>query len=369
MVATRSTSLKPKAPYLWLANKADKGKKMEENRTHDTDERHAKSRTPEIGQTPVTQEGALAAGLESPGFQLATLIHDPNLSGRGNGETRAEAMHAAQRTYGNRALQRFVQGSTHSQPPSTRIGSLPVQRILGLDWATDALSGAWDWVKEKGAAAADWMKERGEDKAFDDIATGGVKTKDAPTEIKIPKELKEGMDKAWKGSFPGGKDQEQGGILVKDPKGEYVWKEGKPLPLDKGGSDMFSPDYKSIPKDETIVGVGHTHPYKSGATNVSFSGGDLASFIYAPERMQMVKSGEGEFVSARTAEFEKRLEGLDDKGKKKLHAEMEKEWDTIYNNPKDKRPIAERARDATMSVSKKYDLLYYEGKDGELSLK
>jgi hypothetical protein len=341
---------------------------MEENRTHDTDEQRAKSRSAETVQTPVTQEGALPAGLASPVYQLASLFHDPNLSGRGNGETRAEAMHAAQRTYGNRAVQRFMHGSAHAQP-SSRYGGLPVQRILGLDWATDALSGAWDWVKEKGSAAADWMKERGEDRAFDDIATGSTKLKDAPKEINIPKELKEGMDKAWKGSLPGGKDQEQGGILTKDAKGKYVWHEGKALPLDKGGSDFFLPDYDSVPKGESVVGVGHTHPYASGETNVPFSGGDLASFVHDPDRMQMVKSGEGEFVSARTAEFEKKLAGLDDKGKAKLAADIEKEWDAIYSNPKDKRPIAERARDATMAVSKKYDLLYYEGKDGELSLK
>jgi hypothetical protein len=85
--------------------------------------------------------------------------------------------------------------------------------------------------------------------------------------------------------------------------------------------------------------------------------------------MTAMQSGEGQFATARTAEFDKRLDGLDEKGKRELYDQMKEDYRAILKNPEDKRPLAERARDATMAVSKKYDILYYEGKGGELSRK
>src|SRR5882672_8241395 len=94
------------------------------------------------------------------------------------------------------------------------------------------------------------------DKDFDKITGGHLAEGDAPDKIGLPKELTEGMQSAWDDSFPGGKSQEQGGNLVREKDGSYAWRKGKP-----GTSGMFTPDYGDVGKDQTLVGVGHTHPY------------------------------------------------------------------------------------------------------------
>jgi hypothetical protein len=158
---------------------------------------------------------------------------------------------------------------------------------------------------------------------------------------------------------------------VRDSNYNYKWREGKPLPLDEGGSGSFMPNYGDRQVDEKLMAVGHTHPYakdEGGHTNVTFGGPDLGKFLYSPEKMQMVQSGDGQFVSVRTAEFDKMVSGLDYYGKHDLAEKMQEEYAAILSDPDDKRPLPERTRDATIAISRKYHLLYYEGKGGELAL-
>jgi hypothetical protein len=241
------------------------------------------------------------------------------------------------------------------------------------DWTQEKVGGAADWAGEKVKGAHDWLKEldKKRPRDFRDVATGSVDVMDAPYMMTLPKELKDGMNKAWAGSLPGGKAQEQGGILVKDANHDYKWREGKALPLDQGGSGSFMPNYADRDVGEQLLAVGHTHPYakdEGGHTNVSFGGDDLSNFVRSPERMQMIQSGAGQFVAARTPEFDKMVKDLDYFGKHELAEKMKDEYNAILKNPEDKRPLPERSRDATLAITRKYHLLYYEGKDGELTL-
>lgn len=62
---------------------------------------------------------------------------------------------------------------------------------------------------------------------FDQAATTPYDKAAAPQDMGIPIELQDGLQAAWDASFPGGKSQEQGGILVLTKDGKYVWRAGK----------------------------------------------------------------------------------------------------------------------------------------------
>ena len=346
---------------------------MSNEQTRDTEDQRTRHHTEQHntllrGNAASAEHGAQLA-------QLSALMADPSKGGRSNSSTRTDALLAMQNTHGNRAVQRFIQRAT---PSYSR--TVPVQRIFGLDSITDTLSDAYDWTKNKATSAGEWVGEKAgaawdyltkeKPKTFDDLATGDVTAKNAPDKITLPKEMEEGMNKAWEGSMPGGKSQEQGGILVKDSDGNYKWKAGKSLPLDKGGSGSFSVNRGDVGKGETLVGSGHTHPYdesEGGHTDVSFSGTDLANLIYNPENMKMVKSGEGEFVAAKTKEFTDKVKDLDEKGKKKMYSDMKSKYDETFKNTKG--TFEEKNAAAAKAVSDEYGLAYYEGSGGELSRK
>jgi hypothetical protein len=211
------------------------------------------------------------------------------------------------------------------------------------------------WLKAPDAKPPD---RKGGDPAGAPAGGGGT--------YKLPPEVKAGLEKAWKDSFPGGKSQEQGGILVRKKDGTLEWKPGKPMSLADGGSGAFSPNYGDVKKDETLVATAHTHPYtkaEGGHTNVTFSGGDLGNMAIEPrEPMKFVRSGEGVFMVRTTEAFEKELK---DKGGAKLDAEMRK----TYKDAFDKFPggVVDSAEAATKAVCEKYHLEYFKGKDDTLT--
>lgn len=208
-------------------------------------------------------------------------------------------------------------------------------------------------------------KGRGEDEGMDfsKIDFEKLKEADAPKNLKLPKELTEGMKTAWKGSFPGEESQEQGGVLVKTDKGGYKWKAGK-----GGESGSFDPNYKDVDKGESLIGVGHTHPYskkEGGHEDVSFSGADLSRLIYVADRAAFVQAGKTQFTALRTEEFDKLIVGLDDPGKKKMSDEMDKTWQDTYDNAKG--TFQEKVEAAVKAVCTKYHLVYYKGKGSTVS--
>ena len=197
---------------------------------------------------------------------------------------------------------------------------------------------------------------------FKQLAAGGVSVKDAPEHIGVPRVIQEGAEAAWSKSLPGTKSQEQGGIIIEDSSGGYGYKAGK-----SGTSGTFSPNYGDVKKGEKLLGTLHTHPYSAkegGHTDVSFSGGDLADMANQRDKIALVRSGDGWFAVATSKEFEARVTKA--KSKRKLYNEIDKRWTQLFNAATGNTKV--RAAVATPQVCQEFDLLYYVGRDGSLSM-
>src|SRR4051794_5775977 len=92
------------------------------------------------------EEGNLNSAEQAP-VVAGSLLHDGRLASRGNGQLLQAALQAMQRTYGNRAVQRFLQRAPSAvAPPAAVLGSArqpalparPIQRA----WPAAAPSGA-----------------------------------------------------------------------------------------------------------------------------------------------------------------------------------------------------------------------------------
>ena len=178
--------------------------------------------------------------------------------------------------------------------------------------------------------------------------------KSAPKTISIPKEVNQSFDKLMGQSYPNGKSQEHGGIIVTDAHGSVS------VINQRGGeSGTFSPD-RTLPAGCTEVGLFHTHPYdatEGGFTGVSFSGADIA---IAADRSEpsYVQSGETQFLMLPTQKTPKNID-----------------YDTL-NDAQNKRigeltdagtPFSEASRMAANETAKKYGMAYYEGSHGVLN--
>ena len=201
--------------------------------------------------------------------------------------------------------------------------------------------------------------------AFKKLIGGDTKIKDAPGEVTIPKELNKGLQDAWDKSLPGGKSQEQGGILVQNADGSFQWKEAPP-----GKSGSIRLNYGDVEPGQSIAGSGHTHPYSAaegGHTDIGFSSKDVSNLVTRDDPFKMVQSGDRQFASVKTEEFNAKVKDLDDAGKQAMQAEMNNRWNEVYNEAKAKGlSMEERVRAANQAVHSEYDLLYYEGQGGTL---
>lgn len=220
------------------------------------------------------------------------------------------------------------------------------------------------WAEQGPKAEEDAKKKPPvNDPGFEQIIGQNLQEGKAPDQITLPKALTDGMQAGWDKSLPLGQAREQGGNLVRNKDGSFAYRHGKSV-----SGDFFSPDYSDVGKDQSLVGVGHTHPYsqdEGGFTDVSFSGGDLSSIVYETQPLNIVQSGETLFIVARTVEFEKLLEGKDREEKKKLAAQIEAVWDKVYQGTKGK--IPERAEAATRATCHAFHLVYYRGKGSTLA--
>jgi hypothetical protein len=198
---------------------------------------------------------------------------------------------------------------------------------------------------------------------FDAAATKPFNEADAPENMKIPAELKDGLQAAWDASFPEGKSQEQGGILVLTKEGKYVWRAGVGT-----GSGSFKVNYGDVKEGEVLIASAHTHPYdesEGGDTDVSFSGGDLSNLVWQKERVKVVQSGEAQFGVAKTAEFDALVAKADTKEKQlALRKEMDALWNDTFKGSKG--TFQEGVVAAATAVCSKYHLVYMEGKGGNL---
>jgi hypothetical protein len=200
---------------------------------------------------------------------------------------------------------------------------------------------------------------------FKQLIGGDTKIKDAPSKVSLPEQLMEGLKDAWDNSFPGGAEKEQGGLLVQGKDGKLNWKPEGPA---ASTANEINFNYKGVAPDEKVVASGHTHPYDSGAVNIGQSSGDISRMVVADEPVALAQSGERSFMTAKTEEFNSRVQGLDKAGKEALMSEIDARWQSVFDEAqKNKKSFEECVREANQATHAEYDLLYYEGEGGVLS--
>lgn len=194
----------------------------------------------------------------------------------------------------------------------------------------------------------------------------GTSIADMPDTLNLSDSVDKGMNEAWAGSLPGGNSQEQGGLLVRDADGNVVFKKGS-----AGDSGSFDPNYGDVAAGESLVGVGHTHPYGKndgsldGATGVTFSSADLSRLALVDDRMALVQSGDSRFAATRSKEFDAMLKGKTEEERWALSAEMDQLWQDTFDAGTG--TFQENCDAAVRAVANKYKLGYYTGKGKDLS--
>ena len=106
--------------------------------THDVEDQLARRRSSEVEIGPAPLEGLGHIGTPPPGYS-ATLLRDPRLGSRANGEARAEILHGAQRTHGNRAVQRFLNAASAAEEMDTEEDDYLARRIESLSGGGSSL--------------------------------------------------------------------------------------------------------------------------------------------------------------------------------------------------------------------------------------
>ena len=183
-----------------------------------------------------------------------------------------------------------------------------------------------------------------------------MKQADAPSRIALPRDAVDGLEQAWTDSKGGTPDaQEHGGNLVRDKYNRYSWRPTKP-----GKDDTFAADEDDVGKDQSLVGFGHSHPYESGKTDVSFSRHDITGLVSGTTAVDLLISGKTFFVIARTAEFAAMVKNLDDDQTAAFKARMKTCWNSAYSKDQ-KLSVQERAEVATKKVCEVFHLAYYRG--------
>jgi hypothetical protein len=81
---------------------------MSDDSTRDFDDQSAKRLTEQYTEGPSADHGARHNGEAAPSYPTS-LLNDPRINGRGNQPVRTAILQRLQQTYGNRAVQRFLQ--------------------------------------------------------------------------------------------------------------------------------------------------------------------------------------------------------------------------------------------------------------------
>jgi uncharacterized Zn-binding protein involved in type VI secretion len=176
----------------------------------------------------------------------------------------------------------------------------------------------------------------------------------APETVQIPQNVNDTFNSLMKNSFPNGKSQEQGGLIVSDSKGAL-----SVINQHSGNSGSFVPD-RTLPPGDKKVGLFHTHPYdasEGGYTGVSFSGADIAIAADNSEP-SYVQSGDKQFLMLPTAATPKNLDAdALNKSQNKRIGELTKAGF----------PFDQASRIAANETAQKYGFAYYQGSNGTLT--
>lgn len=176
----------------------------------------------------------------------------------------------------------------------------------------------------------------------------------APQTINIPPDVNQSMNDLWGKSFPDGKSQEFGGMIVQDSNGKMSMVNQK-----GGNSGSFLPD-RTLPPGTKEVGLFHTHPYdktEGGYTGVSFSGADISIAANRSEP-SYVQSGATQFLALPTKATPT------DTDYKALNAAQNARIQQLVDSGV---PMDQASRTAAQETAQKLNMAYYEGSNGVLN--
>ena len=176
-------------------------------------------------------------------------------------------------------------------------------------------------------------------------ATGNA----APSTVTYPASVNQSMHTSYSNSFPGGKSQERGGTLVRGADGQV-----RVVNESSGTTGTFSPN-RSIGPTDQMMGTYHTHPYdpsEGGHQGVSFSGADIA-YAAAHKEPIIVDAGNKQFMITPT------------QATTGTSASINSDWNAEFSKQLNAgASMQDASAAASKAVAKKYDMAYYEGKNG-----
>lgn len=191
----------------------------------------------------------------------------------------------------------------------------------------------------------------------------GPKLAEMPASFGFPSEFILGARYAMDDSFPGGRSQEQGGLLVKNADGSWEFKRGP-----AGQSAMWTPNYDDQDEGETLYALLHTHPYdqtEGGFTHVAFSGEDIALLAVSDEPIMVVQSGSGLFAMARSKEFNDWIGRYSWQQRDGIWQQMVSHYNLHFQRALNQGTAFPDAIDyAAREVAREYKLAYYAGEAG-----
>lgn len=176
----------------------------------------------------------------------------------------------------------------------------------------------------------------------------------APLTILLPAGLNQQMQALWEKSFPDGRSQQQGGVIVREVSGRVSL-----VNISRHRSDMFRTE-RQIQPEQTLVGLFHTRPFdrsEGGQVNVSLSGGDAEYLLNHADDVVIAQSGESQFMYLRTEATAKSVDAA------KVCAQHEARIRQLLNQGI---RFDEASRIAARETAADHALAYYEGKAGEL---
>ena len=190
-----------------------------------------------------------------------------------------------------------------------------------------------------------------------------------PEEIHLPPKTSDKLGDLWEKSVKKERlsrspVREYGALLVKDDSGRMTLSH-----VVKGNED--SVQLETLDNDEILIGDAHTHPYRSGLTDMSFSGGDFASFVSdGSARISIVRSGDTVFASVKTDA----TPVIDDDARRTaITNEINSNYECYLRELARQRPGAQptfadlqnAALAANLDACAEYDLGLYQGKAGQ----
>lgn len=205
--------------------------------------------------------------------------------------------------------------------------------------------------------------------AWDQIATATPDERATPTEIRLPPNIVEALEQAWRDTLKTTTESEQGGNLVRGAGGGYDVRRRA-----NDNARMFDQDDKDVGHFQTLVGQVHTHPYRDEKDQVpeqfaSFSDGDFDSLMRSDAHLSLLRSGPYTFVLAKTKQFNALVSATGDE-EDKLQA-LAKRMTATYDKAVDsvKGRFSEKIEAGVMAVCEQFHLVYYEGQGGDLTRK